>query len=96
VVLPFVNLSGDPAREYFSDAMTDEIITDLASLAPAQLAVIARTSAMHYKGKQKNVSQIGRELGMPTITTSGFTRSRSIRFWIRYAPIRGFTSSCGS
>jgi hypothetical protein len=51
---------------------------------------------MHYKGKQKNVSQIGRELGVATITTSGFTRSRSIRFWIRYAPIRGFTSSCGS
>ena len=46
VVLPFVNLSGNPAQEYFSDAMTDEIITALASLAPEHLAVIARTTAV--------------------------------------------------
>jgi TolB-like protein/tetratricopeptide (TPR) repeat protein len=62
VVLPFVNLSGDPAQEYFSDAMTDEIITALASLAPEQLAVIARTTAMHYKGSHKDAGRIGREL----------------------------------
>jgi TolB-like protein/Flp pilus assembly protein TadD len=61
-VLPFVNLSGDPAREYFSDAMTDEIITELASLASDQLAVIARTTAMHYKSSRKNVARISREL----------------------------------
>jgi DNA-binding winged helix-turn-helix (wHTH) protein len=48
LVLPFVNLSGDPGQEYFSDAMTDEIITALASLAPEQLAVIARTTSMRY------------------------------------------------
>ena len=64
VVLPFVNLSGDLTQEYFSDAMTDEIITALAGLAPAQLAVIARTTAMHYKGSQKELSQIGRELSV--------------------------------
>ncbi len=64
VVLPFLNLSGDPAREYFSDAMTDEIITELASMAPDQLAVIARTSAMHYKGSREDVRQISRELGV--------------------------------
>jgi TolB-like protein/Flp pilus assembly protein TadD len=64
VVLPFLNLSGDPAREYFSDAMTDEIITELASIAPDQLAVIARTSAMHYKGSREDVRQISRELGV--------------------------------
>jgi serine/threonine-protein kinase len=63
-VLPFENLSGDPAQEYFSDAMTDEIITALASLAPEQLAVIARTTAMHYKGSHKDVARIGRELGV--------------------------------
>ena len=62
VVLPFVNLSGDSAQEYFSDAMTDEIITKLAGLAPEQLAVIARTTAMHYKGRDKDVARIGREL----------------------------------
>ncbi len=64
VVLPFVNLSGDPGQEYFSDAMTDEIITALASLAPEQLAVLARTTAMHYKGSHKDVGRIGRELGV--------------------------------
>jgi TolB-like protein/DNA-binding winged helix-turn-helix (wHTH) protein/Flp pilus assembly protein TadD len=63
-VLPFVNLSGDPAREYFSDAMTDEIITELAGIAPEQLAVIARTTSMHYKGSHKNVARIGSELGV--------------------------------
>ena len=67
VVLPFVNLSGDSAEEYLSDAMTDEIITALASLAPGQLAVIARTTAMHYKGSHKDVAHIGRELGVDYI-----------------------------
>jgi len=64
VVLPFVNLSGNPAQEYLSDAMTDEMITALASLAPEKLAVIARTTAMHYKGSHKDVARIGRELGV--------------------------------
>ncbi len=67
VVLPFLNLGGDPAQEYFSDAMTDEIITELASLAPEQLAAIARTTAMHYKGSHKDVAHIGRELGVDYI-----------------------------
>jgi TolB-like protein/Tfp pilus assembly protein PilF len=62
VVLPFVNLSGEVSREYISDAVTDEVTSDLACLAPRQLAVIARTTAMHYKGTQKDVARIGREL----------------------------------
>ena len=72
LVLPFINLSGDPAQEYFSDAMTDEIITALASLAPAQLAVIARTTAMHYKGSHKDVARIGRDLGVDYIVEGAF------------------------
>ncbi len=64
LVLPFINLSGDPAQEYFSDAITDEIITALASLTTDQLSVIARTTAMHYKGSHKDVARIGRELGV--------------------------------
>jgi len=64
VVLPFVNLSGDPREEYFSDAMTDEIITAIAALSPEQLGVIARTTAMRYKGCRKNVEQIGHELAV--------------------------------
>jgi TolB-like protein/Tfp pilus assembly protein PilF len=71
VVLPFVNLSGDPAQEYFSDAMTDEIITELAALAPGQLAVIARTTAMHYKGSHKDVARIARELGVDYVVEGG-------------------------
>ncbi|MBZ5658761.1 MAG: winged helix-turn-helix domain-containing protein [Acidobacteriia bacterium] len=74
VVLPFLNLSGDPAQEYFSDAITDEIITGVASVAPEQLAVIARTTAMHYKGSQKDVSRIGRELGVDYVVEGGVHR----------------------
>lgn len=75
VVLPFVNLSGDPAQEYFSDAMTDEIITELARLAREQLAVIARTTAMHFKGTHKDVTRIGRELGVDYIVEGGVHRA---------------------
>ncbi len=71
VVLPFLNLSGDPAQEYFSDAMTDEIITALAGIAPEQLAVIARTTAMHYKGTRKDVARIGSELNVDYVVEGG-------------------------
>jgi TolB-like protein/tetratricopeptide (TPR) repeat protein len=64
LVLPFVNLSGEPAREYVSDAMTDEVITELAARAPDALAVIARTTAMRYKGSPKDLIRIGRELNV--------------------------------
>lgn len=64
VVLPFQNLSNDPTQEYFSDGLTEETITDLGQLSPAQLGVIARTSAMVYKHTNKTVEQIGRELGV--------------------------------
>jgi TolB-like protein/Tfp pilus assembly protein PilF len=74
-VLPFVNLSGDPAQEYFSDAMTDEIITEFAKLAPEQLAVIARTTAMHYKGSHKDVGRIGRELSVDYVVEGGVRRN---------------------
>jgi TolB-like protein/DNA-binding winged helix-turn-helix (wHTH) protein len=66
-VLPCDNLSGDPEQEYFSDGMTDEMIAQLGRLQPARLGVIARTSAMHYKGTDKHVDEIGRELGVEYI-----------------------------
>jgi TolB-like protein/Flp pilus assembly protein TadD len=75
VVLPFLNLGGDPAQEYFSDAITDEIISALAGVAPEQLAVIARTTAMHYKGSHKDVVRIGRELGVDYVVEGGVHRS---------------------
>jgi TolB-like protein/DNA-binding winged helix-turn-helix (wHTH) protein len=64
VVLPFENLSGDANQEYFSDGMTEELITQLGGLDPEHLGVIARTSAMQYKGAHKDVAQIARELGV--------------------------------
>jgi TolB-like protein/DNA-binding winged helix-turn-helix (wHTH) protein len=61
-VLPIENLSGDPEQEYFSDGLTDEMINQLGRLQPQQLRVIARTSSMHYKGSNKSIDEIGREL----------------------------------
>jgi TolB-like protein/DNA-binding winged helix-turn-helix (wHTH) protein/Tfp pilus assembly protein PilF len=63
-VLPFQNLSGDPEQDYFSDGLTEEMITQLGRLDPRQLGVIARTSAMSYKHSSKSIDQIGRELGV--------------------------------
>ncbi len=63
-VLPFENLTGDPQQDYFSDGLTEEMITQLGRLDPRQLGVIARTSAMSYKHSSKAVDQIGRELGV--------------------------------
>jgi TolB-like protein len=73
-VLPFTNIGGDPAEEYFSDAMTDEIITALCQIAPGHLAVIARTTAMHYKRSDKDVAQIGRELDVSYIVEGAVRR----------------------
>jgi TolB-like protein/tetratricopeptide (TPR) repeat protein len=74
VVLPFVDLNGNPAEEYFSDAMTDEIITELAGLAPGTLRVIARTTAMRYKQSEKDAGRIGRELGVEYIVEGSVRR----------------------
>lgn len=67
LVLPFANLTSDPAKEYFSDAMTEEIIGALAALAADRMAVLARTTAMHYKGTQKDAASIGSELSIDYI-----------------------------
>ena len=61
-VLPFTNMSGDQGQEYFSDGMTDDLITALSRLP--DLFVIARTSTFTYKGKAAKVQDIGRELGV--------------------------------
>jgi TolB-like protein/tetratricopeptide (TPR) repeat protein len=74
VVLPFVNLSGDPGEEVFSDAMTEELITELSALTAGHLGVIARTTAMHYKGTQKDVACIARELSVDYLVEGGVRR----------------------
>jgi TolB-like protein/Tfp pilus assembly protein PilF len=61
-VLPLQNLSGDPNEEYFSDGLTEEMITQLSRLQPERLGVIARTSTMQYKGTAKRVDVIGHEI----------------------------------
>ena len=60
-VLPFANLSGDPEQEYFSDGLTEDIITALS--AWRTFPVIARNSAFTYKGKAVKVQQVAEELG---------------------------------
>lgn len=62
VVLPFANLSNDPTQEYFSDGLTEEMITQIGRLCPGRLGVIARTSSMLFKRSSKSASEIGREL----------------------------------
>ncbi len=75
VVLPFLNLNGDAVQEYFSDAVTEEFITCLARLSPERLGVIARTTAMHYKGSQKDVAGIARELGVEYVVEGSARRT---------------------
>lgn len=71
-VLPFVGIGGDSASEYFSDGVTDEIITRLAAY-PA-LKVISRTSAMRYKGTDKSIREIAAELGVTHILEGSVRR----------------------
>ncbi len=66
-VLPFVNLSGDAEQEYLSDGMTQEMISQLGSLHPGSLSVIARTSVMRYKKSDKPVNEVARELNVDFI-----------------------------
>ena len=72
-VLAFDNLTGDPAQEYFSDGLTEDIITKLASLT--EMFVIARTSSFQYKGKQVDVRRIGRELGVRYVLEGSVQKS---------------------
>jgi adenylate cyclase len=61
-VLPFANMSGDPEQEYFSDGITEDIITDLAKIS--SLSVIARNSAFVYKGRAVDATRVARDLGV--------------------------------
>jgi TolB-like protein/Tfp pilus assembly protein PilF len=74
-VLPFENLSGDPEQEYFSDGLTEEMITQMSRLNPQRLGVIARTSAMMFKGTRKRIGEIGKGLGVGYILEGSVRRS---------------------
>jgi TolB-like protein/DNA-binding winged helix-turn-helix (wHTH) protein/Flp pilus assembly protein TadD len=73
-VLPFQNLTGDASQDYFSDGLTEEMITQLGNLDPDRLGVIARTSVMHYKNNQESLDQIGRALGVQYVLEGSVRR----------------------
>jgi TolB-like protein len=62
IVLPFVNMSNDPEQEYFSDGLTEELISNLSRLK--DMRVISRTTSMQYKGTKKDIKSIGKENGV--------------------------------
>ena len=64
-VLPFTNLSGDPSRDYFSDGMSEELLNLLARIPG--LKVASRTSSFAYKGRNVDIREVGRELGVETV-----------------------------
>ena len=70
-VLPLRNLNGQPAKESFADALTDEFISALGHLSPERLRVIAFTSVAHYKQSTKSIRQIGKELGVDYVMEGG-------------------------
>jgi serine/threonine protein kinase/Tfp pilus assembly protein PilF len=72
-VLPLANLSADPAQEYFADGMTEELTTELAQISG--LRVISRTSTMRYKGSQKPLPEIAKELGVDAVIEGSVERS---------------------
>jgi TolB-like protein/class 3 adenylate cyclase len=87
-VLPFVNMSPDPADEYFADGMTEEIITTLSKVE--QLAVIARTSVTQYKKTTKRVCDIARELNTGSLI-EGSVRKAANRVRIAVQLLDGAT-----
>ncbi len=72
-VLPFSNMSSDMEQEYFSDGLTDDIITQLSKIKA--LKVISRTSVMQYKKNPKSIKEIGKELGVAVILEGSVQRS---------------------
>ncbi len=72
-VLPFTNMSGDPEQEYFSDGITEDIITELSRFR--SLFVIARNSSFSYKGRALDLRDVGRELGVRYIAEGSVRRA---------------------
>ena len=75
VVLPFENFTAGERYDYFSDGLTEEMITELARLSPERLGVIARTSAMQFKSTAKSTAQIGGELGVSHVLEGSVRRA---------------------
>jgi len=74
-VLPFINMSGDPEQEYFSDGITEDIITDLSKVSG--LFVVARNTAFTYKGKSAEVQEVAKRLGVNFILEGSVRKAGS-------------------
>jgi adenylate cyclase len=72
-VLPFTNMSGDPEQEYFSDGISEDIITDLSKLSG--LTVISRNSSFTYKGRAVDIRAVGRDLGVGAVLEGSVRRA---------------------
>ena len=72
-VLAFTNMSGDPGQDYFSDGITEDIITELSRFS--ELFVIARNSSFQYKGRSPDIRQVGRELGVRYVLEGSIRRA---------------------
>jgi TolB-like protein len=72
-VLPFANMSGDPEQEYFSDSITEDIITELSRFS--SLFVIARNSSFTFKGEAVNVTEVGEKLGVAYVVEGSVRRA---------------------
>jgi len=75
IVLPFNNMSGDPEQEYFSDGITEDIITDLSKVSG--LFVVARNTAFTYKGRAVKVQGVGQELGVSFVLEGSVRKAGS-------------------
>ncbi len=79
-VLPLANLTGDPAQEYFSDGLTEELIAQLGNVDPQHLSVIARTSVMRYKNTHEPLDEIAHALGAQYVLEGSVRRdSENVR-----------------
>jgi adenylate cyclase len=72
-VLPFTNMSGDPEQEYFSDGISEDVITDLSKIAG--LMVISRNSSFTYKGRSVDIRAVGRDLGVRSVLEGSIRRA---------------------
>src|SRR5208283_1688697 len=75
VVLPFTNLSGDPAQDYFADGVTENLTTDLSRIRNS--FVIARNTAFTFKGKNLDAKEIGKELGVRYVLEGSVQRDQN-------------------
>jgi DNA-binding winged helix-turn-helix (wHTH) protein/TolB-like protein/Tfp pilus assembly protein PilF len=93
-VLPIEPIAGDQATQVLADGLTDELISQLGQLDPRRLAVIARTSAMSYRGSRKNVAEIGRELNVSLVIESSLRRDgTTLRIGSKLIPVADQTPS---